>query len=238
MINIFAVNFNDLADDEFINIDLSRISLNRRNQIERMKFRNNQKASFLAELLLYYYMKNIAGMHNYTIIADNNGKPKFSNHPNLHFNISHSGEWVVCAFSNSKIGIDLEKIKAADMEIAKRFFNSFEYANLTSTENISEKNRLFYILWTLKESYLKNIGIGIKGLTPQLRFELTNNIVCSLNNIIVDKNFYVANIFNDYFLSVCYNKDEMIEPNNLLHILDSRILIDEYQKTCSDPNKF
>lgn len=37
------------------------------------------------------------------------GKPCIPDLPDAHFNISHSGRWVICAFDSQPIGIDIEK---------------------------------------------------------------------------------------------------------------------------------
>ncbi len=51
------------------------------------------------------------------------GKPYLNGYPNYYFNISHSGEFVVCAISNNPVGIDIEQIKQIEYEeIAKSFF--------------------------------------------------------------------------------------------------------------------
>ena len=37
------------------------------------------------------------------------GKPYIPALPDMHFNISHSGRWIVCAVDSKPIGIDIEK---------------------------------------------------------------------------------------------------------------------------------
>jgi 4'-phosphopantetheinyl transferase len=52
------------------------------------------------------------------------GKPYLKEYPNFNFNISHSGEYVLCAVDDKSIGIDVEEEgKHIDYEeIAKNFF--------------------------------------------------------------------------------------------------------------------
>ncbi len=50
------------------------------------------------------------------------GKPYIPALPDMHFNISHSGRWIVCAVDSKPIGIDIEKMKPGTIDIAKRFF--------------------------------------------------------------------------------------------------------------------
>jgi 4'-phosphopantetheinyl transferase len=80
------------------------------------------------------------------------------------FNISHSGEVVLCAFSNHvRIGIDIEKIKPLDTD---EFTDQFTSAELGAIRNSADPLCEFYNWWTLKESLIKADG---KGLTIPLK---------------------------------------------------------------------
>lgn len=39
------------------------------------------------------------------------------------FNLSHSGKYLVCALSDREVGIDIERITSARMEVARRYFH-------------------------------------------------------------------------------------------------------------------
>jgi len=88
------------------------------------------------------------------------GKPYLLRHPGLHFNISHSGGWVVCAVSSSPVGIDVEEIRPVDFDIARRFFSRSEYDELMQRAPADRLDQ-FYNLWTVKESYVKMNGHGL-----------------------------------------------------------------------------
>lgn len=92
------------------------------------------------------------------------GKPFLPRHPDFHFNISHAGQWIVCAFSSDRIGVDIEHCKQISMEIADRFFTPSEYKGIMKLPP-HEQQLAFYKIWTQKESYIKAIG---KGLTIPL----------------------------------------------------------------------
>ncbi len=72
-----------------------------------------------------------------------------------YFNLSHSGEYCILAKSDSKIGVDIERIGGNDMIAAPVVFTPRE---LTWMKNEPDR---FYQLWTLKESLLKAIGMGM-----------------------------------------------------------------------------
>jgi 4'-phosphopantetheinyl transferase len=88
------------------------------------------------------------------------GKPFLQNNRNFFYNISHSGEWVVCAFANSAVGIDVEKMASVDLHLAQRILTPAEYEAFL-TKSSSEQQLYFYSLWTLKESFIKAVGKGL-----------------------------------------------------------------------------
>ena len=93
------------------------------------------------------------------------GKPQLSEKfdRQVFFNLSHSKELVLYAFSRSrKVGIDIEYIRAVDdlMMIAGHHFSTREMIDLKS---LPPHKRLqgFFNCWTRKEAYIKAIGTGL-----------------------------------------------------------------------------
>lgn len=89
------------------------------------------------------------------------GKPFFPSHPDLHFSITHSGDWWLCAFSDQPVGLDLQvhRSYAAPETLSRRFFHPREDAFL-SLDNY----RRFYDLWCAKESWVKYTGRGFTDI--------------------------------------------------------------------------
>ncbi len=90
------------------------------------------------------------------------------------FNLSHSGEYVLCSVDDSgrkeeegKLGCDLEKIKGPKNSIAKRFFCEAEY------QKIQKSPEMFYRYWVLKESFLKATRMGMKLGMDTFEIEFT-----------------------------------------------------------------
>ncbi len=109
-----------------------------------------------------------------------NGKPYIDG---LHFNISHSGEYVVCAFADSEVGVDIEKIR----EYRKRVAEKFHPEEIAAIENSEDKDLEFFKIWTMKEAYLKCLGTGIsKDLSfnvfdvPNMHMEIVDGYVISI----------------------------------------------------------
>lgn len=100
-----------------------------------------------------------------------NGKPYYEDIP-LFFNISHSGEYVLCAVSSREVGADIQKIQSADlMKLTKRFFSEPECRALECCESDREQQGLFFGLWSRKEAYGKLTG---EGVTAALGLDMRN----------------------------------------------------------------
>lgn len=90
------------------------------------------------------------------------GKPYLQTDTPLFFNISHSGKWVVCAFSDTEVGVDIERIAKERLAVAERFFHPEEVAGLLNTSG-QERTDLFFRYWSAKESVLKYMGTGLSA---------------------------------------------------------------------------
>lgn len=87
------------------------------------------------------------------------GKPAFAGQGPC-FNLSHAGDFVLCAVSDGAVGCDIETVRPIDRAVADRFFHPDEIALLGAAPP-DEQTALFYRLWTRKESYLKATGEGM-----------------------------------------------------------------------------
>ena len=84
-------------------------------------------------------------------------------HADLHFNLSHSGDWALIGLTSSApIGVDLELIKLmpdADT-LARRHFTGAEYADFAARSGDGQRDT-FLRCWTRKEACLKALGTGL-----------------------------------------------------------------------------
>ncbi len=99
-------------------------------------------------------------------VVGSKGKPALASERNplaLEFNLSHSGNLALYAFSRSRpVGIDVEALHPErDIEkIADEFYTPREAASI---KELPEPERLlaFFTCWTRKEAYLKAHGEGL-----------------------------------------------------------------------------
>ena len=97
----------------------------------------------------------------FTFEINRSGKP-FLKDQHLHFNLTHSENWLAIMLSKHPCGIDIEKkVQRKNLtSLVKRFFCENEYQ--TFEEN-NDQFSLFTNWWTTKEAVLKAYGSGIAG---------------------------------------------------------------------------
>lgn len=102
--------------------------------------------------------------HHIPIVNNDNGKPRLERDDDLlHFNYSHSGDYVVYAFCReAELGVDIEYTPRSNNlpGIANHFFAPAEVAALNALPETQQRERFFHY-WTLKEAYIKARGEGI-----------------------------------------------------------------------------
>jgi 4'-phosphopantetheinyl transferase len=98
------------------------------------------------------------------------GKPQLIG-KGLHFNLSHSGDWVAMAISAAApVGIDIEQANTAPPEeLLSAVLHPYDHF----TPKPTSPTERFYTAWTLKEAVSKGLGIGLALPFAQLRLEPT-----------------------------------------------------------------
>lgn len=116
----------------------------------------------ITKLVLIQYLEE----EEISFLSHKFGKPYYksiSGKQDIEFNISHSGEMILVAFSrDAKIGVDIQEIIDCSeyLEIARSFFEPEEVKNIEE----SNSKELFFQYWSAKEAYLKAIGVGLTSM--------------------------------------------------------------------------
>lgn len=90
------------------------------------------------------------------------GKPSVCN-SHINFNISHSGQLCLYAFSSrNQIGIDIEQIRYDfdEFDLAEKFFSQKE-TFLLKMQPTQLRKKAFFNVWTRKEAFIKAVGEGL-----------------------------------------------------------------------------
>ena len=171
MIRFYYMDVTPFDDEALFANYYGQLSERRRRKTDRYRFTKDKALCLGAGALLDH------GLREYGLREKDMeysfgewGKPRFEGAEQIHFNLSHSGKAVVAAFSDDEIGCDVEKIKEADLELARRFLHPNEYEAIAQMEDIERRNELFFRIWTLKESFMK---VTERGMTlPLNSFEI------------------------------------------------------------------
>jgi 4'-phosphopantetheinyl transferase len=95
------------------------------------------------------------------------GKPRLAGESRLRFNLAHSEDLAVMAFTTiGEVGIDLEAVTQTEIpieSIATAFFTPEEAALVRQQRTMDAQARTFFRLWTRKEAVLKAAGYGLSS---------------------------------------------------------------------------
>jgi 4'-phosphopantetheinyl transferase len=211
-ITVYAVKVDPLLEERTYRTLLGYVSPEKKERIERFFRYEDALRTLLGDILTRYLISQSLGLKNQQLLFSKNeyGKPFLVNAGRLHFNISHSAEWVVCALGEAPVGIDVEKLSPVDDDLARKIFTAPEYRTL-SGKSPMERLPYFYALWTLKESYIKALGKGLS--IPLTSF----SVLCNPGGRMVvqgvaDWYFKQYDWGETYQLAVCAATDDFVDP--------------------------
>jgi phosphopantetheinyl transferase len=167
-------------------------------------------------LAIYAWKKSVGDVPLPTIVRDNNGKPRFSeNESGFYFNVTHSGDIVMCVMGDSEVGADMEQVRQVPHGVAERYFDTAEQEELAKAD-LGKQAEVFYRIWTKKESYLKATGFGLRGIDKHME----NDWICTPLSVcdgyaasVCCKGVYSVTVervsgldFMAFYRDVCYGK--------------------------------
>jgi 4'-phosphopantetheinyl transferase len=138
-----------------------------------ISFRRWQDAqlSLLGRILLYKGAEKFNEKYNDSSIRYTDYNKPYFEDEELYFNISHSGEMVVCVVTDvCDIGIDVELLRDIQVEDFQRQMTEGEWHKISTSFN---KIASFYNYWTQKEAVIKSSGKGLS--IPLKSFEISEN---------------------------------------------------------------
>ncbi|MFI3212629.1 MAG: 4'-phosphopantetheinyl transferase superfamily protein [Eubacteriales bacterium] len=183
------------------------------NLLEKEKQENVMKNANLNDrvraLGKYLLLKRVFELHeieNHDIGYEEYGKPYMIHEDEFFYNISHSGEYVVCAVGNTPIGVDIQEWKAVKENVAKRFFSKEEIKQLNCCKP-EQWESLFYRYWTAKESYIKFTGLGMKQRLDSFQVEFDKQSIVDDNH---QEKIHIKEYFclENYSITACSNSRE------------------------------
>ena len=210
MITIYAVNISKPLPDVQFHSYLQKIPEDKQKRIQAFLRREDATRALIGQILLRIIIQDMLGIPGNVISFEQNkyGKPSLKNNEGFHFNLSHSGDWVVLAVDSRQIGIDVERIM--DIDVAKRFFSPREYNDLIARP-AALRIEYFFDLWTLKESYIKAIGKGLSQPLDSFAMVFEKGKIRIIKDDSKEWFFRQYPIAPGYKLSVCAASDNFPE---------------------------
>jgi 4'-phosphopantetheinyl transferase len=152
------------------------LSPDERQRADAFRFDKHKNSFIVGRALLRFILGRYLerAPKDITFSYGTNGKPKLADsNPPLHFNLAHSENRVVYAFTTAgELGVDIEPVRSLpDFEsIACKFFSAEESAQVLSLP-ADQRAEGFFNCWTRKEAYLKAVGDGL--MVPLNSFQVS-----------------------------------------------------------------
>ncbi len=146
----------------------STASESRRQRAERCARQEDALRTLASEALLRHALRQCGLDDALTPLIAERGKP-YVQAAHFHYNISHGGDYVVIAYGEREVGVDVEPIKTRSQAwaVARKHFTPDEQQRLFAHSiGSAEFDAAFTLLWTRKESYVKYTGQGLACSLP------------------------------------------------------------------------
>jgi 4'-phosphopantetheinyl transferase len=222
---IYAVSDCDKVSSDQYSQLITMISAERKARAERFLRFEDSCRSVIAEVLLAYTLRRVSGIElsKVTLIENQWKKPIIQGHDDVHFNITHSGKWVMCIIDAYEAGVDVEKVKRIDFGIVPRFFSLREQELFNRCATDEERLNCFSTLWVLKESYIKAIGRGLHCPLDSFSVipDIKNTVTLERNDsALPDKFLKLYPIGENYKCAACCSTDILPAGINLCTVND------------------
>lgn len=191
MIRLYAVNILPLKDEKCFRMCYMRSSKERQEKADVLQMPSDKARCIAAGLLLEYaykkfriektkelaransfaYAQNFAAFPERMpeIMEGMRGKPEFALpegcDAECHFNLSHSGNYVICVIADVEVGADVQRRTRVRESVLQRFFSEEEKKCVEAGgEDDVLRERAFAKVWACKEAATKLTGRGIGQL--------------------------------------------------------------------------
>lgn len=207
----YAKVFPFLKEGTFL-LHLEKIEKERRKKIQHMKDQKSICRSLAAGCLLHDALCESRGLslktgQAFEIGYEKEGKPYLKEMPDVYFNLSHSGGYVSCAIADVPVGVDIQKKSMVRSRIAERFFTSADNERLSVCSE-EEREDLFFRMWSIKESYIKLTGQGMRQGFDSFEIDWSHGRILEKGKDNVSAYFEEQIHLPEYSFCVCSHKPE------------------------------
>lgn len=158
---------------------LSLLPARRRERLLRTKTAEKRREPLCAYALLWMALRERYGWRQLPEMAlTDRGKPYFPEHPEVHFNLSHTSGAALAGLSDCPLGVDIEKIRPISQRSMER---------IAGVDSAAE----FFRSWVRREARVKRGGAGIATMLREDAPFLTG------------ERFWFLDTFPGYVAGVC-----------------------------------
>ena len=144
---IFLADVRPLKNNSLFSFYLSKVTPERRQDIERKHYEEDRLLSLGGGILLDHLLEKWAIGDQ--IVHNEQGKPLVLHHPDIHVSLTHSYPFAAAMISHSPCGLDIER-RDRDLEaVARRYFTPDEKALCADNPDCRTD------IWCRKECWIK-----------------------------------------------------------------------------------
>ena len=189
---IVMIYINDHVQSLDVDDALARVSAQRRELALKFRHEGSRRLCLAAYLLLMDGLRRECFIEEPPIFGYSpEGKPFIVDHPDIQFNLSHSGNVAICAISNQPVGIDVETSRKISDSLIDYTMNKWERKFIDASD---DKVTAFLEYWTKKEALLKLTGEGIRNDLKDVLMESENYL---FESCMTDKYIYSIAKYRD-----------------------------------------
>ena len=225
MVRTYIINIRQLEEETVFQAVLPSVSSYRRQKIAALR-NGKDRCRILGASLALNAALQLYGLNEGAMEFDlgDQGKPVLRDHPDLHFSLSHAGDYAICSMGAQEIGNDIERVRPGKLRVADRFFAEEEKAWLYRADLPEEQESRMFRLWTIKESFLKVTGFGMSLPLRDFTVYMEDDGAVRLHHMLNDNIYYIKEyalpaVFRettDYKISVCsMDSDLASEPETV-----------------------
>lgn len=163
--------------------------------------------SEVAHALLVKVLEQEYGIENPVLSYGPQGKPFLPGGPE--FSISHSRGYVAVGLSEEPLGLDVELVRSYPEKLPQRIFSPEEISWFQQRFSTQVD---FFTLWTLKESYYKYKGTGLRGFPNGTQFRQDARRQWHLEG---ERLFFSVMEEKKLLLTVCCQKEQQIKIHRI-----------------------
>lgn len=189
MIRIEIDTIQTIEDEIQFNSLYEGLSDERKRAVDSYKKWDDRRRSLLAGVMLEKSVKEKLSASFPRIAYKENGKPYFPDYP-ICFNLSHSGDYVMCAIADEEIGCDIQALRPLRVDFVKKYYTDFEKEYLQRKQEdgqypaTADYEKDVLRIFSAKESYMKYTGLGFRLDFRNIEVDLEQGLIRSLGKCV------------------------------------------------------